>query len=177
MTLPSRQWLALLVPVFGLGAWLLFRSIRSLLHTTRGSIVVALPSVARQPFTLPEGGDFTLMVEGRRFSRDFAKADFAITDSAGRTVPLSVVLVRTSVNSLGRARLSLRAFSAQAGSYTLAVTGLPNDQDPDNRLIVSRPIGGAIVLHVLAIVVSGIFVIASLVGSIILLVGRRSLTP
>lgn len=177
MTLPGRQWVALLLPVFGLGLWLLIRSIRSLLQTTRGSIVVALPAVRQQPLTLAEAGRFTLMVEGRLFTSDFAHADFALSDSTGRAVPLSSPVVRTKVNSMGRARLSLREFQAPAGSYTLTVTGLPPDQDADNRLIVSRPIGGAIVLHVLGIVVSGIFVIGSLVGTIALLVGPRGGTP
>jgi hypothetical protein len=178
VTFPSRQWILLLVPVFGLGVWLLVRTIRSLLHTTRGSVVAALPAIREQTFLLGEHGRFTLMVEGRLFTSDFAHAEFALKDSAGMPVPLSTLLIRTNVNSMGRARLGLREFETTApGSYTLTVTGLPSDQDADNRLIVSRPIGGAIVLHVLGIVVSGIFVIASLVGSILLLVGRRGATP
>jgi hypothetical protein len=176
--LPSRQWIALLIPVFGLGIWLLVRSIRSLLQTTRGSVVTTLPAVREQQFTLGVSGRFTLLVEGRLFTSDFARADFALKDSAGTSVPLSMILIRTNVNSMGRARLALREFETSGpGTYTLTVTGLPSDQDADNRLIVSRPIGGALVLHVLGIVVSGIFVIASLVGSILLLVGRRGSTP
>jgi hypothetical protein len=177
MTVPGRQWIMLLLPVFGLGVWLLVRSIRGLLQATRGAIVATLPAVREQRLTLAEGGRFTLMVEGRLFTSDFAHADFALADSAGRSVPLTTLLIRTNVNSMGRARLGLREFEAAPGSYTLTVTGLPSDQDADNRLIVSRPIGGAIVLRVLGIVVSGIFVIGSLVGSIILLVGKRGLAP
>lgn len=178
MTWPSRQWLAVLIPVFGIALWLLGRTIMSLLQTTRGSVVASLPSAAEQQFTMPEAGAFTLSVEGRQFTTDFGRADFSMTDSTGAAVPMSTILVRTAVKSLSRVRLAVRSFSiARPGSYTLRATGLPADQNTGNRLVVSRPIGGSIVLHVLGIVVSGIFVIASLVGSIALLVGRQGTSP
>lgn len=178
MTWPSRQWLAVLVPVFGIALWFLGRTIRSLIQTTRGSVIASLPAVAEQQLSLPEAGSFTLSVEGRQFSTDFRDGDFSLADSTGAAIPLDRVLVRTAVKSIGRVRLVVRSFSVdRPGSYTLRATGLAAGQDSTNRLVVSRPIGGAIVLHVLGLIVSGIFVIASLVGSIILLVGRRGPTP
>jgi hypothetical protein len=178
VTWPSRQWLAVLVPLFGIALWFLGRTIRSLIQTTRGSVIASLPAVAEQPVALAEAGSFTLSIEGRRFSTDFRGGDFSLADSNGHSIPMEVVLIRSAVQSVGRVRLTVRRFNiTQPGSYTLRATGLAEGQDTGNRLVVGRPIGGAIVLHVLGIVVSGIFVIASLVGSILLLVGRRGPTP
>lgn len=178
MTVPSRHWVVLLVPVFGIALWLLGRTIRSLLQTTRSATVASLPSIAEQQVTFADAVEYTLLVEGRLFTSDFARADFSLSNSAGRVMPMETIYIRSAVKSFGRVRLSLRRFTVdQPGSYTLRVTGLPSDQDADNRLIVSRPLGGAIVWHVLGIVVAGIFAIASLVGAIILLVGRRGTSP
>lgn len=178
MALPSRQWLALLVPLFGIAGWMLARTIRSLLQTTRGAVVATVPAAADQVVILAEPGRYVLMVEGRQFTRDFARAEFELTDSSGTRIPLHLVVVRTAVKSFSRVRLALREFEIGVpGSYTIHATGLPADQDSGNRLIVSRPVGGQIVLHVLGIVVSGILLIGSLVGSIILLVGQRPTPP
>lgn len=173
MTLPSRQWIALLLPVCGMSLWLLVRTIRSLIRTTRDAVVATLPATAEQTVTLHPGG-YALAVESRHFSRDFAAVDFELRDSAGTVIPLPNVLFRTKISSSSRVQLELRRFTiVAAGDYLLRTTGLSPTADSANRLIVRRPAGAQIALHIVTLVVLGILAIGSLVGSIVLWVGVR----
>ena len=173
MTLPSRQWIAVLLPVCGVSLWLLARTIRSLIRTNGEAVVATLPAIAEQTVVL-DPGEYALAVESRHFSRDFAAVDFELQDSGGTRIPLPNVLLRTRVSSSSRAQLELRRFTiASAGIYLLVTSGLIPAADSANRLVVRRPVGPQIVLHIVTLVVLGILAIGSLVGSIVMLVGVR----
>lgn len=169
----SESWLVAAVAAFLIAALLLARTIRSLIRTMRGSLVASVPLLAEQQFPLPQAGTYDLYVEGMRFSRDFGALDFALSDSAGAPVPLQRILFRTTVSSVSRVRLLLRRFTAPgAGTFTLRTTGIRPDQNPENRIVFAMPVTARMVLHILAIIALAMLAIASLVGSILMLLSR-----
>lgn len=169
----SPTWLALTIPAFLIAAVLLGLTIRSLIHTMRGSVVASVALRAEQRFTLPRAGDCDLYVEGKFLSRDFGALEFSLTDAAGAPVTLHPVLFRTTVSSFTRVRLQLRHFEApEEGSYTLRITGMRENQDPENRIVFAVPVTARMVFHILAIIVLAALTIASLVGSILILFNR-----
>lgn len=169
----NATWLALTVPAFLIAAVLLGLTIRSLIHTMRGSVVASVPVRAEQRFALPRAGDYDLYVEGKFLSRDFGALEFSLTDASGAPVTLHPVLFRTTVSSFSRVRLQLRHFhTADPGTFTLRVTGIRENQDPENRIVFAAPVTARMVLHILAIVLLSILTIASLVGSLLILLHR-----
>jgi hypothetical protein len=137
----------------------------------RASVVTAVPMTASTVITIPESGDFSLYVEGKRFSLDFASVDFSMRDSEGTTVPLLPVLLRTTVSSFDRVRLELRKFHLSlAGEVELRVTGIRPNSDPGNRIVIARPVGATLLLHILSLVGLGLLTVASLGGSIAIVV-------
>jgi len=169
----NAAWLALTVPAFVVAVILLGLTIRSLIHTVRGSVVATVPVRAEQRFALPRAGDYALYVEGKFLSRDFGALEFSLADVAGAPVTLHPVLFRTTVSSFSRVRLQLRHFHAAApGTFTLRVTGIRENQDPENRIVFTAPVTARMVLHILAIIVLAALTIGSLVGSLLILLNR-----
>ena len=172
-----RLWIALTIPVGLVSIVLLARSIRALVRLVRGSVVAWLPVEPVQAFRLDAPGPYQLGVEGTRFSRAFADLDFDLRSPRGDTLSLPPVLVRTSVNSMTRSRLTLRSFDApEPGSYHLTIRGIRSDHDPNDRIVITHPIGGSMVGLILAIIATAFLTIGSLVGTVLLLVlpGRAS---
>jgi hypothetical protein len=168
------RWLFLTIPGFVLAAVLLALTIRSLLRTLSGAVVAAVPLEEHQSFPLAEPGPYDLYVEGRLGTMDFVGLGFRLTDAAGRNVPMSGVLFRARVNSLSRARLLLQSFQATApGVFALEVTGLRSAASPDDRIVISRPVRGALVTHILGLVILGGLTIGSMVASGLLLFGPQ----
>lgn len=169
----SDSWLVAAVAAFLIAALLLARTIRSLIRTMRGSVVASVPVLAEQTFPLSQPGTYDLYVEGRRFSRDFGALDFALSDSAGAPVSLQRILFRTTVSGVSRVRLLLRRFTVSgAGTFTLRITGIRPDQDPENRIVFATPVTARMVLHILAIISLAMLAMASLGGAVFLLLNR-----
>ena len=75
-------------------------------------------------------------------------------------------------------RLALRSFRVDAaGDVTLSTTGIRPEQDPENRIVIARPFGAALVAHVLALPGLSIVAIGSLVGTILVAVLARGSAP
>jgi hypothetical protein len=170
--MPFSRWLFLTIPGFVISAILLALTIRSLLRTLSRSAVAAIPLQPSQTFQLPEAGPYDLYAEGGFATNDFFGLKYGLTDSAGRTVPMSGVLFRTHVRTFSRSRLQAQSFEAPAaGVYTLHVTGLHPNSAPDNRILINRPVRGAMVLHILALIALGIGMIGSMVATGLLMFG------
>jgi hypothetical protein len=170
----NQYWVAATAPVFVLSVYLLARTIGSLTRTVRGSVVLSVPVREEQSVQFDAANSYLLNVEGKRFTTDFAGYRFSMTDPAGRELRLDPVLMRTAVTSFSRVRLEINQFTIPApGAYTLRVHGIRPAQDPENRIVFTRPIGGAIVGYVLALVLLGALTIGSLVGSILIIVLPR----
>lgn len=139
----------------------------------RGSVMASIPVLAEQRFSLPEAGTHDLYVEGKRFSGDFSALDFAIADFSGAPVPLQRILFRTTVSGVSRVRLLLRRFAvSSAGTFTLCINGIRQDQDPDNRIVLATPVTGRMALHILAIIALAMLAMASLGVAVFLLLSR-----
>ena len=139
----------------------------------RDSVVASIPLRAEQRFALPHAGTYDLYVEGVRFRRDFGGVDFALADPAGAVVNLRPVLFRTTVSAVSRVRLLLRRFTAPgAGTFTLRITGIKPDQDPENRIVFATPVTARMVLHILAIIALGMLLLGSLIASVLLVAER-----
>jgi hypothetical protein len=160
-------WLALTLPLFCLSAVLLTRTIRGLVGATRDAVILDLPVVRTQEITLPEGGRLQLSVETRRGSTGFRSLDYRLVAATGEAVALQPVPVPTTVSSIARVRVPVRTFvSPGPGRLTLEVTGGGAFPD-DDRLMITRPIGGPVVVHVLSLVVLAAVTIGSLVASVL----------
>ena len=175
---PALSWIAVTVPVFLVSVWVGIRTVRSLIRTTRASVVASVPLRERQILPLPGAGHYDLYVEGKRLSRDFGGLDFALSDRSGTTLPMHRLLVRTQASSLSRVRLALRSFRVDAaGDFTLSATGIKPEQDPENRIVIARPVRAALVAHVVALIGLSIAAIGSLVGTILLAVFAGGAAP
>ena len=164
-------WLALTIPAFLLGLWLLVRVATGLLRATRASVVAAAPLREVVPLQIAEPGDYALLVEGQRFTNDFGALDYSMRDGGASIVPLGGVFGRMVVSSVDRVRLQVRTFHLRsAGEVTLHVTGIRGDSDPGNRIVVARPMMGTLVTSVLALIGLGALTVASLGGSIAIVV-------
>src|SRR5512141_115424 len=102
-------WIALTIPVGLIAVFLLARSIGSLVRLVRGSVVLRVPVAPVQGLRLDQPGPYQLGVEGQRFTRDFSGLQFELRSPRGDSVSLPPVLMRTSVNSFSRSRLTLRS--------------------------------------------------------------------
>ena len=168
-----RTWLVLTIPIFLLAGWLLVRTIAGLVRGLRHATILALPMAPSQSVNFPLSGQLDLYLEGRR-AANLSGLDFSLRDQQGTTVPLDSIVLRTTVSGGSRVRIKVRSFHLpHDGSYALDISGLRPGMDPKNRVVVSRPVGGLIVRHVLALVGLGILLAGSLAGSIFLLVSRR----
>jgi hypothetical protein len=171
-------WLLLTVPLFFISVGLLVMTVRSLVRTLRDAVVASVPLESVQTVDLREAGAYDLYVEGPPGTMDFAGLDFALTDPSGATVPMERVWFRARVSGLSRMRLSVRAFTTGTpGQYTLRVSGRGIDRphDPDDRIVLSRPVRGGLILHILGLVLLGASTVGSMVGSALLVVlpGRK----
>lgn len=158
------------VALFLIAAFLLGWTIRSLIRTMRGSVVASIPLRDVQTFSLPHPGAYDLYVEGTRFSKDFGSLEFALSDPASAAVNLQCVWFRTTVSGASRVRLQLRSFTASAaGTFTLRITGIKPDQDPENRIVFATPVTARMVLHILTIIALAMLTMTSLGGAVFLL--------
>jgi hypothetical protein len=170
--MPFSRWLLLTVPALVISAVLLALTVRSLLRTLSGAAVAVLPLLPEQTFRLPEPAIYDLYIEGHLGTMDFTGLKYQLKDSGGRSVPMSGVLFRATVTTLSRARLLVQTFQvSEAGAFTLQVNGLRPGMAPDDRVLISRPVRGAMIVHILALVVLGCVTIGSMVASGILIFG------
>jgi hypothetical protein len=170
---PLTRWVFVTIPVFLVAVVLLGKTIRSLVRLTRDSPVASLPLLDEQSVELPPG-DYDLSIEGRIGTGDFAGLGYVLDDGSGLAVALRPVLFRARVNSFSTARLQLRTFSIErAGRYRLRIAGLRGTESPDDRIVIGRGAGGALIARIVAIVILGTFTIGSFVGTILFIVLPR----
>lgn len=175
--MPFSRWLFLTIPGFVISAVLLAFTIRSLLRTLSGAAVTAMPLQQDQTFRLAEPGPYDLYVEGR-LGTNFSGLEYQLTDSAGRSVPMSGVLFRATVSSFSRARLLVQSFQvSEPGVFALRITGIRPEAARDNRILINRPVRAAMILHILGLVALGCVMIGSMVATGLLIFGPDRTGP
>ena len=170
----SRMWLLLTVPLFVIGAFGVVRLAMALVRFTRDSIVASLPVVAEQRVVLPASARYSLLMQGKLGERGLGDLRFAVAAEGGRELRVSPVYMRSHATSLdGTVRLELFSFSAEAGRHTLRVIGIDPSRDHErNRVVIARSGRGQLVVRIVALVLTSILTVASLVGSLLLLARR-----
>jgi hypothetical protein len=171
----NRSWLLLTLPVAVVAMGALGWTIRSLLRTMRGAVVLSVPMMPRQVVRFEQPGEYALNIEADSQLAVIASLTFTLVDTERRTaVPLRTALVRTRVSSFSRARRELYGFSIAApGNYVLRVDGAAESLAASHpAVVITRPFHGALVLHVLGLVASGALMIGSIVATGLILSGH-----
>ena len=175
-TVMSNHWLWITVPVGLISLVVLSIFVWRLIEAHRAEMVLSVPLLAEQEFSIDFAGAFLLHAEGPRATRAFGGLDYQLLDLSDQSVvPLKSMLVPHSSSGISRARLSLRSFeTGQAGTFLLTVTGLT---DPavaqEHNLVVTHDRRAGKIGNILAVVFSGIGFIASTVLSLLVFLFNR----
>jgi hypothetical protein len=179
----SRFWLFISIPALILSVVLLIKTVVHLLHTVRGSVVATVPIRAEQQVVFNGGGSFTLSWEAPLHARRGVSINKALPMGLGYTltrldppyaVPLFYTRTQVHVDSFTRSRSQLISFAIpNAGPYVLRISGIDPSVDYRNfAVVLARPIGFTLVLHIFAILVLAFASIGSLVFTMLLIGGK-----
>ena len=172
----SRSWLFATLPAAALGAIALVFAIRRLVRIHRSGFVARVALAPEQLLSLDSAGALVLHAEGPRFTRTFARLRYQLVErETGAEVPLRPILLRSTVAGMSNVRLSLHTFAIERpGAYLLRVEGLrPETATEGHSLVFTRNTRGASALAVLAIVVSALALIGSVVVTGIAVVSNQ----
>ncbi len=152
--------------------------IRSLVGLNARGEVAVLPVLAEQAVFLTEPGDVLLALRTQQARTGFGGVSFAMR-SAGGTVAVQgrPILMRARwIDLSGNVKLSVHRFSvSQPGEYLLASNGLHAGVDYSGaRLVLERPMGMALPLHLLWVLGAATGLIVAVVFAMIALVGDAS---
>jgi hypothetical protein len=161
----SRSWLFVTLPVAVIAIVLLAMTALRLARTVRASVVARVPLRPDQRIAFDVAGRLVVHLEGGRLTTRPSGLQLALTADDGTPVPLQRVVVRSRVSSTSSVRVALYdAVLPTAGTYTLHADGVDAPDAQAGRAIVfTRPISGALVGHILALVVLGVALIGSIV--------------
>ena len=120
------QYLYFLLMVAGI--ILLIIGVKTILRLVNTTLLYEMPCVDKEgTFFLPKGM-YGIWLSGKLFTKSpIGKVGFKITNQqTGRTVPLSISILRTSSNGLTKGRIELYCFHAEGGNYLLSLAGEGN---------------------------------------------------
>lgn len=147
-----------------IGVILLGWMIHRLLLSMDRAIVTRLPVAPKQTFSLPRGR-YQLCIEGRLLSFDFIGFQCRMRYVDGTEVPLRFMVFRNKVNSFTRGRVSIRSFSIdRERPLQLDTSGMSATADPNNRIVIQRPLGFTIVIGVLGLILAAAMALGGLIG-------------
>lgn len=113
----------LLIPI---GVMLLSLGIKHTIRFAKTEIIYELPFLEKEGvFTLSHEGNYGLWLSGQQF-RKAPLGEFGlslINQETKQRIPLSASLMRTTVTGVKMARVKLYSFWAEAGTYSIALTG------------------------------------------------------
>lgn len=142
---------------------------------SRTWLFLTVPIRAEQLVDIHSSGDLALNLEAKLFTRISANLRFALSPAGSNSpIALSPARVQTRVSSMSRARMELYTFSISTpGAYTLRIDGLTASTDhSSNAIVITRQVGAALLLHILALIALGFALIGSLVASGLILSGK-----
>ena len=119
----------LLIPI---GITLAVISGKHIFRSATAEMVYEMPcSKGEGVFRISEKGNYGIWISGKLFSKS-PVGDFGfnvINQQTGNKIPLSLILMRTSVNGFKTARLELYSFYAEEGTYVISLDGESNAFD------------------------------------------------
>ena len=97
-------------------------------------------------FTLERAGTYGLWLSGKIFTKaPIGEFGFNLVDEkTGRSIPLSLFIMRARVNGFTHSRMGLYTFDAGAGTYRLSITEDPFVIDAVIKEVGDKLIKGAI---------------------------------
>lgn len=154
-------------PLFGLGVYLIVKSILRVIRLGKDNLLLSVPLLASQELELSETGTVALWAEGPLFSPRYRGAQFELRDAAGLPVASRRNFPPVTSSGFSRGRLLARYFKiSQPDRYTLLVT-LKNQQasdDSEYRLLFMRPYLLQVVGCIFGILLGALLTIGSLVN-------------
>lgn len=153
-------------PAFLLSVILLSRSITGTIRTGRQARLISLPLLDRQEIQFPEKGSVVLCMEGPLWSRRFARLKYEITGPDGMPVTGRRVLFRLTSSGFTKAMMELRTYEiTHSGRHIFEIRGLEGEKpsDSEHRMVFTRPHLTQTLADILAILITSIFAISSLV--------------
>lgn len=134
----------LLIPI---GITLAVISGKHIFRSATAEMVYEIPcSKGEGVFRISEKGNYGIWISGKLFSKS-PVGDFGfnvINQQTGNKIPLSLILMRTSVNGFKTARLELYSFYAEEGTYVISLDGESNAFDKGiaavRNTIIQKPI-------------------------------------
>lgn len=170
----SRFWLVATVPLIAVGVLAIVKLAAGLVRLTREAVIASLPVVAEQSVLVPASDRYSLLVQGKLGERGLGDLRFAVADADGRDVPVTPVYVRSSATSLdGTVRLELFSFASGGGRHTIRVVGIDPARDyRHNRVVVARRSRGELAVRIVALVLTSLVTLGSLVASSLLIAGQ-----
>ncbi len=154
-------------PVFGLGVFLLWLFIMTVVKLSEKNRICSLPLRAEQTVDLAEAGPVILWLEGPLLTSRFAGLSFELTGADGTALKGRMALLRQRSSSFSKVRIADRVFTITSpGRYVLHTKGLggPTAGDEKHRLILMRPYLAQTVGSILGIILGAVLVIGSLVN-------------
>jgi hypothetical protein len=129
-------------PIFGLGVFLLWFFIASLVKQGKDNLIHSLPLEARQEVEFVNAGKVVLWLEGPQFTSRFAGLRFVLRGSDGGVLEGRMAPMRHHASGLRKTRLADRVFDLpRPGRYVLHIDGLRTAQAGygKHRLLFMRP--------------------------------------
>lgn len=158
--------IALSIPVFVLGVFLLILCITGLVKTVRKAKLFSMPLRDRQEITFPEAGRVVLAMEGPLLTQWVSTLNFELTGPDGRIVKNRPVLFRLRTTGLKKTRIELKIYEITCpGRHIFQITCFQGD-NPSNspyQLVFTRPHLKTVILYILGLVTAGNFMVWSLV--------------
>jgi hypothetical protein len=172
----SRVWLLATVPMIFVGAFLVVKLAMGLVRSTREAVVASLPVLAEQSVVIPADDRYAILVQGKLGERGLGDLKFSVaSERDARALTVTPVYVRSSATSLdGTVRLELYSFAATAGRYAVRVVGMDPARDyGHNRVVIARRSRGQLAVRIVALVLTSILTLGSIVATSLLIAGRR----
>ena len=143
-------------------------SVVSLVRSNQSDILASVPLATEQEIRLPADGDALVMMEVPRVGSDFRNFQIELVErQTGQAVTMqySYVTAQGAVYGFSTMQVPFGRFhSARAGVYLVRIVGLQPGKDySSNRLMLSRPYMGRMVMQILAIVFCGVGMLLSVI--------------
>lgn len=153
-------------PLCGLGVFLIWLSIATVIRVVENHRICSLPLIARQEVDFAEAGRVILWLEAPNLSGRFSGLKFEL-HTGGVTLDSRMALFRRGSSSFSKSRIADRVFTIpHPGRYVLETKGLGPARagDEKHRLIFMRPYLLSTVGCILGILFGAFLAIGSIVN-------------
>jgi hypothetical protein len=170
LTFLYKNGLWLSWPLFGLGVFLLWFCIVTVVRLGDKNLICSLPLEAEQSVDFAEAGQVILWLKGPQLTTRFAGISYELTGMDGSSNRGRMCLFRLRSSGWSKMRFTDRVFTlSYPGRYVLHIRGLgdPRPNDDKHRILFMRPYLPQSIGCVLGILLGSFLVIGSTVNFIL----------